>query len=339
MAADKDSPLGSWRALAEPNSAVSVKEGLEKYTGNRLQYEEGVRLTEGNPSFLQEVAINTTDRSGFDKAKNAARQADVVVMVLGENAFQSGEARSRTDLGLPGLQQELLEEIYKVNKNIVLVLMNGRPLAIEWADQNIPAIVEVWHLGSQSGNAIAQVLYGDYNPSGKLPMTFPRNVGQVPIYYNHKNTGRPVLPENKQIFWSHYIDAPKTPLYAFGHGLSYTTFDYKNLQLSSDRLGKNGTLEVSVEVTNTGNLTGKETVQMYLQDLYASVTRPVKELKGFEQIELKAGETRKVNFIIDEEKLGFYDNQGNWIVEPGEFKVFIGTSSANTLASTFYYEE
>lgn len=339
LAADKDSPLGSWRALAEPNSAVSVKEGLEKYTGNRLQYEEGVRLTEGNPSFLQEVAINTTDRSGFDKAKNAARQADVVVMVLGENAFQSGEARSRTDLGLPGLQQELLEEIYKVNKNIVLVLMNGRPLAIEWADQNIPAIVEVWHLGSQSGNAIAQVLYGDYNPSGKLPMTFPRNVGQVPIYYNHKNTGRPVLPENKQIFWSHYIDAPKTPLYAFGHGLSYTTFDYKNLQLSSDRLGKNGTLEVSVEVTNTGNLTGKETVQMYLQDLYASVTRPVKELKGFEQIELKAGETRKVNFIIDEEKLGFYDNQGNWIVEPGEFKVFIGTSSANTLASTFYYEE
>lgn len=340
LAADKDSPLGSWRAMAEPNSAVSVKEGLEKYIGNELNYSQGVKLTEGVTSFLQEVKINTTDRSGFTEAKNIARNANTVVLVLGENAFQSGEARTRTDLGLPGLQQELLEEIYAVNPNIVLVLMNGRPLAIEWAAEKIPAIVEAWQLGSQSGNAIARVLYGDYNPSGKLTMSFPRNVGQVPIYYNRKSTGRPVLPENKQIFWSHYIDAPNTPLFPFGFGLSYTTFDYKNIRLSQNHFGASSTIEVSVEVTNTGKVTGKETVQLYLQDLYASVTRPVKELKGFEQIELQPGESRKISFTIDEEKIGFFDNDGNWLVEPGEFKVFVGGSSSTTdLETTFYYDK
>lgn len=339
LAADKDSPLGSWRALAEPNSAVSVKEGMEKYSGNRLDYTQGVKLTEGTPSFLTETIINTTDKSGFAKAKNIARKADVVIMVLGEHAFQSGEARSRSDLGLPGLQQELLEEIYAVNPNIVLVLMNGRPLALEWAADKIPAIVEAWQLGTQSGNAIAKVLYGDYNPSGKLTMTFPRNVGQVPIYYNHKSTGRPTLPENKQIFWSHYIDSPNTPLYPFGYGLSYSTFEYKNLELSHNSFGKGSTLNVSVEVTNTGKVSGKETVQLYLHDLYASVTRPIKELKGFEQIELQPGESRKVSFKIDEEKIGFFDNEGNWKVESGEFKVFVGGSSVNTLESTFFYNE
>lgn len=340
LAADKDSPLGSWRAMAEPNSAVSVKEGLEKYIGNELNYSQGVKLTEGVTSFLQEVNINTTDRSGFTEAKNIARNANAVVMVLGENAFQSGEARNRTDLGLPGLQQELLEEIYAVNPNIVLVLMNGRPMAIEWAAEKIPAIVEAWQLGSQSGNAIARVLYGDYNPSGKLTMSFPRNVGQVPIYYNHKSTGRPVLPENKQIFWSHYIDAPNTPLFPFGYGLSYTSFDYKNLHLSQNRFEEGKAIEVRVEVTNTGKVTGKETVQLYLQDLYASVTRPVKELKGFEQIELQPGERKKVSFTIDEETIGFFDNDGNWLVEPGEFKVFVGGSSSTTdLETNFYYDK
>jgi beta-glucosidase len=339
LAADKDSPLGSWRALAAPNSAVSVLEGLEKYPDNDLKFEQGVKLTEGAPSFLQEVQINTTDRSGFEAAKNIAKQADVVVMVLGEHAFQSGEARSRTDIGLPGLQQEFLEEIYKVNPNIVLVLMNGRPLAVEWAAEKIPAIVEAWQLGTQSGNAIAEVLYGDYNPSGKLTMTFPRNVGQVPIYYNHKNTGRPVLPDNKQIFWSHYIDSPNAPLFPFGYGLSYTSFAYSNLQVDKNSFSKGASIQVSVEITNTGNLPGKETVQLYLQDLYASVSRPIKELKGFEQVNLQPGESKKVTFTIDEEKIGFFDNEGNWTVEFGEFKVFVGGNSSDVLEGSFSYQQ
>uniref|UniRef100_UPI004047872F glycoside hydrolase family 3 C-terminal domain-containing protein n=1 Tax=Mariniflexile sp. TaxID=1979402 RepID=UPI004047872F len=173
---------------------------------------------EGLPNFTTETIINTTDRTGITEAVAAAKNKDVVIMVLGEHGFQSGEGRSRTSLSLPGLQQELLEAVYKVNKNIVLVLMNGRPLAIEWADKNIPAIVEAWHLGTESGNAIAQVLYGDYNPSGKLTMTFPRNIGQVPIYYNHKNTGRPTYPGGNSVFWSHYIDESNDPLYEFGYG-------------------------------------------------------------------------------------------------------------------------
>ncbi|MDO8317339.1 MAG: glycoside hydrolase family 3 C-terminal domain-containing protein, partial [Flavobacterium sp.] len=218
LANDKTSPLGSWRIAADDNSAVSVLEGLQKYSGNQLTYAKGAEVTEGRTQFIWETKINTTDKSGFAEAISAAKQADVVVMVLGEHGLQSGEGRSRTDLGLPGVQQELLEVIYKVNPNVVLVLNNGRPLAIPWADENIPAIVEGWHLGTQSGNAIAQVLYGDYNPSGKLPMTFPRDVGQVPIYYNYKNTGRPVMNEPESVFWSHYIDEKNTPLYSFGHG-------------------------------------------------------------------------------------------------------------------------
>ncbi|MGB6267994.1 MAG: glycoside hydrolase family 3 N-terminal domain-containing protein, partial [Olleya sp.] len=194
LASDKTSPLGSWRIAAKDNTAVSVLEGLNEYSGNTVTYAKGTDVSIGKEEFAFEIKVNMTDKSDFNKAIQTAKQADVVVMVLGEHGFMSGEGRSRTELGLPGVQQELLEEIYKVNKNIVLVLNNGRPLTITWADDNIPAIVEAWQLGTQSGHAIAQVLYGDYNPSGKLPMTFPRNVGQVPIYYNYKNTGRPVLP-------------------------------------------------------------------------------------------------------------------------------------------------
>ena len=232
MANDKTSPLGSWRIAADDNSAVSVLEGLQKYQGNQLTYVKGADVAVGRTQFIWETKINMTDKSGFAEAIAAAKQADVVVMVLGEHGLQSGEGRSRTDLGLPGVQQELLEAVFKVNPNIVLVLNNGRPLAIPWADENIPAIVEAWQLGTQSGNAIAQVLYGDYNPSGKLPMTFPRNVGQVPIYYNYKNTGRPVMNEPESVFWSHYIDEKNTPLYPFGYGLSYSKFEYSDLQLS-----------------------------------------------------------------------------------------------------------
>lgn len=335
LADDKDSPLGSWRAAAPANSAISVLEGLQKYTGNKVTYKKGVRLVDGEASFISEIHVNTTDRTGFKEAIATAKNKDVVIMVLGEHGFQTGEGRSRTSLDLPGLQQELLEEIYKVNKNIILVLMNGRPLAITWADENIPAIVESWQLGTQSGNAIAQVLYGDYNPSGKLPMTFPRSLGQVPIYYNHKNTGRPTLPAPDQVFWSHYTDESNDPLYEFGFGLSYTTFKYEDLKLSKTKISKNEEIEVSVQLTNTGKREGEEVVQLYIRDLVGSITRPVKELKGFEKVKLKSGETKIIKFKINSDMLQFYTANNKWEVEPGDFHIWIGGSSNAKLMSSF----
>jgi len=337
LANEKTSPLGSWAIAADNNSAVSVLEGLQKYKGNQLNYVKGADVTEGRTQFVWEIKINTTDKSGFADAIAAAKDADVVIMVLGEHGLQSGEGRSRTDIGLPGVQQELLEAVYKVNANIVLVLTNGRPLAIPWADENIPAIVEAWQLGTQSGNAIAEVLYGEYNPSGKLPMTFPRNVGQVPIYYNFKNTGRPVMNEPESVFWSHYIDEKNTPLYAFGHGLSYSKFEYADLQLSSPSFIKNGKIEVSVTIKNTGKVKGKEVVQLYIRDLIGSVTRPVKELKGFEMIELQPNETKKVTFEINEKTIEYFTANRKWEAEIGDFKVFIGGSSITKLEGDFQY--
>lgn len=337
LANDKTSPLGSWRIAADDNSAVSLLEGLQKYKGNQLTYAKGADVTVGRTEFIWETKINTTDKSGFVDAIAAAKTADVVIMSLGEHGLQSGEGRSRTDIGLPGVQQELLEEVYKVNPNIILVLNNGRPLAIPWADENIPAIVEAWHLGTQSGNAIAQVLYGDYNPSGKLPMTFPRNVGQVPIYYNYKNTGRPVMTEPDSVFWSHYIDEKNTPLYPFGYGLSYTQFEYSDLSLSQNTFSGDGQIEVSVTVKNTGKYTGKEVVQLYIRDLIASVTRPVKELKGFEMIELQPGASQRVNFTINKKTIEFFTAQSKWEAEPGDFKVFVGGNSVQTLENDFQY--
>ncbi len=334
LANDKNSPLGSWRIASDDNTSISVLEGMQQYKDNTLNYSKGVDLITEKTSFTSEVKINYTDKSEFKHAVATAQKSDVVVMVLGEHGFQSGEGRSRSDIDLPGLQQELLEEIYKVNKNIVLVLNNGRPLAIEWASENIPSIVEAWQLGSQAGNAIAQVLYGDYNPSGKLPMTFPRNVGQIPIYYNYKNTGRPIDKDNN-VFWSHYIDVENTPLYPFGHGLSYTTFNYSNFRISKKSISINDSIKVSVNVTNTGKYDGKEVVQLYIRDMVGSNTRPVRELKGFELIELKIGETKTVEFTLDKNTLGFYNNDGEFITEPGDFKVFIGGSSTTTLEGQF----
>ena len=334
LAADKNSPLGSWRIASDDNTAVSVLEGMQKYSGNTLTHAKGVDLVVGNTAFIEEVQINTTDRTGLEEAVATAKTADVVVMVLGEHGFQSGEARSRTQLDLPGLQQELLEAVYAVNKNIVLVLNNGRPLAIEWAAKHVPAIVEGWQLGTQSGNAIAQILYGDYNPSGKLPMTFPRNVGQIPIYYNYKNTGRPA-DTNDNVFWSHYIDVENTPLYPFGHGLSYTTFQYSNFKVHGSNFKVGDTIKVTVDVTNTGDYDGKEVVQLYIRDLFGSITRPVRELKGFELVPLKKGETKTIEFELTNKELGFFNNQGNYIVESGDFQVFVGGSSITSLQSKF----
>jgi beta-glucosidase len=336
LAADKNSPLGNWRIAAENNTAVSVLEGLQSYKDNKINHEQGVRLVNKIPSgFHEEVSINETDRTGFEAAKKAAAEADVVVMVLGEYGFQSGEARSRANLDLPGLQQELLEEVFAINQNIVLVLMNGRPLILNWAEQNLPSILEVWHLGTQSGNAIAQVLYGEYNPSGKLPMSFPRNVGQMPLYYNHKSTGRPGADGEDQgsVFWSHYIDEENTPLYPFGYGLSYTDFSYSDIELSSSEINEGDSIEASIVLTNTGKVEGKEVVQLYLQDPFASAVRPVRELKGFELVNLKAGESKKIRFSITKKMLEFYSAKNIWEAEAGKFIVFIGGDS-NTKRKT-----
>ncbi len=332
LASDKTSPLGSWRIAADDNTAISVLEGMQKYSGNKLTYAKGTDVALGKIGFPFELEINTNDKTEFNEAIDIAKEADVVIMVLGEHGFQSGEARSRTKIGLPGVQQELLEAVYEVNKNIVLVLNNGRPLTITWADQHIPSIVEAWQLGTQSGNAIAQILYGDYNPSGKLPMTFPRSVGQIPIYYNYKNTGRPTTDNPNIVFWSHYIDESNTPLYPFGHGLSYTNFSYSQLKVKAK--GKNQ-IEVSVVLANTGNYKGKEVAQLYIRDLFASVTRPIKELKGFKLVELAPNETKAITFTLTEKELGFYNNEGVFIVEPGNFKVFVGGSSDTVLEEDF----
>ena len=337
LANDKTSPLGSWRIGADDNTAISVLEGLQKYKDNQLTFVKGADVTNGRTEFVWETKINTTDKSGFPEAIEAAKQADVVIIVLGEHGLQTGEGRSRTDLGFPGVQQELLEAVYKANTNVILVLNNGRPLAIPWADEHIPAIVEAWHLGTQSGNAIANVLYGDYNPSGKLPMTFPRNVGQVPIYYNHKNTGRPTMNEPESVFWSHYSDQKNTPLYPFGYGLSYSKFEYSDLKLNTNTFVKNGKIEVSVTIKNSSKVAGKEVVQMYIRDLFASITRPVKELKGFEVIELQANESKIVKFRIDEKTIQFYTANNKWEAEIGDFKVFVGTNSENTLETDFQF--
>lgn len=340
LADDKTSPLGSWRIGADDNTAVSVLEGLAVYKGNTVKYAKGADVVIGEPKFIVETKINMTDKSGFAEAVNFAKSSDVVIMVLGEHGLQTGEGRSRADIGLPGVQQELLETVYKANPNVVLVLTNGRPLIIPWAAQNVPAIVEAWHLGTQSGNAIAQVLYGDYNPSGKLPMSFPKAVGQLPIYYNHKSTGRPGGDApTESVFWAHYGDIDNAPLYHFGYGLSYSKFEYSNLRLNTASFGKNGQITVSVDVKNTSNIDGKEVVQLYIRDLFASVTRPVKELKGFELTEIKAGQVKTVTFTINEKTIEFYTANNKWEAETGDFKVFVGGSSDTKLEAPFSYSK
>lgn len=335
LANDKDSPLGNWRAQGEANSAVSVLEGIKTAVGRdvKVDYALGTTLGIGERSFLMPLEINTTDRSGFKEALEIAKISEQVIMVLGEDAFQSGEGRSQSKIGLAGLQQELLEEIYKVNKNIVLVLINGRPLELSWSADNIPTIVEAWQLGSESGNAIADVLFGKYNPSGKLPVSFPRTVGQEPLYYNQKNTGRPF--NELHVTYSHYIDVKKDALFPFGFGLSYTQFEYGEINLSSPEMNADGNIEVNIPITNTGKVEGREVVQLYLRDLVASTTRPVKELKGFQLMDLKPGKTRIVKFVIEEKMLQFYTANKIWESEPGEFEVFVGGNSRDVKSAAF----
>lgn len=338
LAHDKDSPLGNWRGKATYNSAVSLLEGVKNAIGENTKIHDakGIDLTiptleVGVNQFLYPLKFNTTDDSGISEAVEAAKKSEVVVLALGENAYQTGEGRSQTNIGFLGLQNELLEAVYNVNKNIVVVLMNGRPMDLSRASEITPAILECWHLGSESGNAIADVLFGDYNPSGKLPVSFPHHVGQEPLYYNQKNTGRPY--SNKHVTFSSYRDSPKSALYPFGFGLSYTSFKYGNLNFDKTEIDRNGSIKVSVEVSNHGDRDGEEVVQLYIRDLVGSLVRPIKELKGFEKVMLKSGETKTVSFIIDAKILQFYTASKKWEVEPGEFEIFVGGDSKTTLQS------
>ena len=330
LAADKDTPLGNWRAQGEADSATSVLEAFDA-SGFTFSYSEGAVVEIGRADFLNEVQVNTTDKSGFADAIQAAQNADKVVIVLGEDAYQSGEGRSRANIGFPGVQQELLELVYAANKNVILVVMSGRPLDLTWADANVPAIIQAWQLGHESGPAILGVLSGETNPSGKLPMTFPRSAGQIPIYYNHLNTGRP--GPNNIVFWSHYSDESNAPLFPFGHGLSYTVFQYS--ELTSSQNGNE--ITVSVTIQNTGNRAGKEVVQLYIRDRVASISRPVRELKGFQKVSLEPGERKIVSFMLTASELGFYNGDGEFLVESGVFDIFVGGSSTAELAVSVDY--
>lgn len=316
--------IGSWSAAGDWSKSVTLLQGLKNKKPNiNFIHAKGTGIDDG-------------DQSGFDEAVAAAQQADMVILALGEAYWMSGEAASRSEIDLPGAQRELAQVIHSVGKPTVAVLMNGRPLTINWLDENIPAILETWFLGTTTGDAIADVLFGETNPSGKLPMTFPRSVGQIPIHYDMENTGRPFDADNK--YTSKYLDVSNEPLYVFGHGLSYTTFDYSPISLSSNKMIESDSLQVSVTVSNTGDYTGEEVVQLYLRDKVASVAPPVRELKGFQKIQLEPGESKEVTFTITNEDLKFYQKDMSYGSEPGEFMVFVGGNSRDTQSAEFVLE-
>ena len=339
LGADKDAPIGNWRAQAKDSSAVSLLEGIQAAVGNKatITYAEGCKLAINKKSgFFVPVEVNTTDRSGFAQAIQTAKNADVVIMALGETAYMSGECRSYADISLKGLQLELLRAIRKTGKPIILTLFTGRPLVLTDVVEHTDAILNCWLLGSESGNAIADVLFGDYNPSAKLPISFPYHVGQIPIYYEQYNTGRPFNPSNAD-FSTKYRDIPNTPLFPFGFGLSYTTFSYENITLNKNEIGINDSVKVSVRIKNSGRFDGEEVVQLYVRDLVGNgVARPLLQLKGFEKVLLKKGETKTVQFIIRPSDLAFYRIDKTYGPEAGKFEIAIGGSSDHlTLKSTF----
>lgn len=343
LANDKDSPIGNWRAMAESESAVSLLEGIKAAVSENTEviYVEGCKLqTNDEKYFFANLEINTTDRSGFAEAVAAAKKADVVIVAIGETAFMSGEARSYTNIKLQGLQAEFLKEIKATGKPVVTTLFNGRPLDLSNVVDQTDALLNCWLLGSESGNAIADVLFGDYAPSGKLPVTFPRNVGQVPIFYEQLRTGRPIDSEFRGAFASEYRDVPLTPLFAFGHGLSYTTFEYSNLELTAESIKADETISIEATVKNTGNYDSYEVVQLYIRDLVGDgVSRPLKQLKGFEKVMVKKGESVTVKFELNKDDLSYFRLDETFGVDPGVFKVFIGRASDDIrLEGEFNYE-
>jgi beta-glucosidase len=318
----KDMP-GSWSKSCDPKDMVTFLDALNTRFGGttKIKYEKG-------------CDVIGDDRSGFKAAIRAASKSDVILVAMGESKELSGEASSRSDISLPGIQKELLKELKKLNKPIVLILFNGRPLSIPWETENMDAILEAWFPGNEAGNALVDVLFGKFNPQGKLTVSFPRSVGQVPIFYNHKNTGRPEGGGEK-FFVTRYIDNSNQPLFPFGYGLSYTTFEYSEIKLEAPQLTYDGILHATVKVKNTGKYKGVETVQLYIRDLVASSTRPIKELKNFQKVELAPGEEEEVKFDIKEEDLRFWNNNKLYLSEPGKFQLFIGSDSENVKKTEF----
>ncbi|MDN3491122.1 beta-glucosidase BglX [Winogradskyella sp. APC 3343] len=332
---DKSNPF-----LAGLKTVVGDKAKILHAKGSNLDYD--LELEKRATMFGKTIPRDgRSDKELLDEALNIADKADVIIAAIGESAEFSGESSSRTEIGIPQVQKDLLNALLKTGKPVVLVLFTGRPLELVEENENVPAILNVWFPGSEAGLAISDVLFGDVNPSGKLTATFPRSVGQIPIFYNHKNTGRPLMNEEGKFekFRSNYIDERNEPLYPFGYGLSYTKYDYKNLKLSSDTIGTNGSIDVSVEVTNAGNYDGKEVVQLYIRDLVGSVTRPLKELKGFQKVYLKKGDTKTVTFKISVEDLKFYNSNLDFVAEPGKFHVFVGTDSTTKMMKEFQLTE
>lgn len=318
LAANKSELIGNWNGAGNANDCVSLREGLEKYLGTAV-------------TTVEACQVNSTDKSGFPAALDAAKNADVVVVAVGETAMMSGEAAARAEITLPGVQEDLVLQLCQTGKPVVVVLMNGRPLAIPNIAEKASAILETWWLGTEAGNAITDVLYGEYNPTGKLPMSFPRTVGQVPIYYNHKSTGRPYDPNSK--WTTKYIDQLNSPQWPFGFGLSYTTFEY-SAPTAKATLSKDAFVQVSVTVSNSGNRAGTETVQLYIRDLVGSVTRPVKELKSFQQVTLQPGESRVVTFNLTKKDFSFYRKNMRFGMEPGTFEIMTGGDSERLTRTT-----
>ena len=336
---------GTWSVAADFNKATTVVDGLKAVVGNKANvvYAKGSNLTT-DPVLEQRATLfgrdlqrdGRTEEELRNEALQIAKNADVIIAALGESSEYSGESSSRSEIGIPDIQQRLLKELLKTGKPVILVLFTGRPLTLTWEKENVPAILNVWFGGTEAAYAIGDVLFGDVNPSGKLTTTFPQNVGQIPLYYNHKNTGRP-LADGKwfEKFRSNYLDVSNDPLYPFGFGLSYSKFDYSDVKLSSTQIDANGELTASVTVTNKTKVDGAEVVQLYIRDVVGSVTRPVKELKGFEKVFIKAGESKTVDFKITPEMLKFYNYDLNFVFEPGDFDVMIGGNSRDVKNARF----
>jgi len=347
LADSKRNMLGTWSVSGDPEKSVTIMQGIKNVAGNNVNilFAKGANISD-DTAFIRRVNVFgeeiTVDKKSpeelINEAVETANKADVVVAVLGEAADMTGESSSMSHIGLQQSQENLLKALVKTGKPVVLVLMNGRPMTLTWEDAHVPAILDTWFGGTEAGNSVADVLFGNYNPSGKLTVSFPRNVGQIPVYYNHLNTGRPYHPGDSPKFKSDYLDVSNDPLYPFRYGLSYTTFDYSDITLSNKTLKPGAGITASVNVSNTGKLAGKETVQLYIRDMVGSIARPVKELKGFQQITLTPGETKKVSFSISVNDLKFYNNDLKYVYEPGDFKVFIGTNSKDVKEADFKLE-
>jgi beta-glucosidase len=344
LADNKRNMLGTWSVSGDPEKSITVMQGIKNVAGDdvKILYAKGANISD-DTAFIKRVNVFGTEidldkrspEEMINEAVETANKADVVIAVLGEAADMTGESSSMSNIGLKKSQENLLKALVKTGKPVVLVLMNGRPMTLTWENDHVSSILDTWFGGTEEGDAVADVLFGNYNPSGRITASFPRNVGQIPIYYNHLNTGRPFHPGDSPKFKSNYLDVSNDPLYPFGYGLSYTTFEYSNIFLSANTLKANGKITASVNVTNTGTRSGKETVQMYIQDLVGSIARPVKELKGFKQITLQPGETKKVSFTITTNDLKFYNSDLKYNYEPGDFKVFIGANSADVKEADF----